>query len=580
MSSQVPTAFQALLARRGLPALLLAVVTFVGYSGALGFEFVYDDTSQIVQNPAIHDWSYLPHYFSEHTWAAIYSGAPGNQYRPLFLLWLRVNYLVFGLQPSGWHLVSVLCHVGVTLLVYRLVLRMLHDREAAFVAALLFGLHPVHIEAVAWISAVSELLMTACVLGALLVLMRAHTAPPRRGWLLAAAALYAAAMLFKETGIVFLALAGAFYLLRPAEEPPGKPGNRHETRNVLGLALLTVGYLVARWHVLHGIGQGASSASWAQMAITWPAALLFYAKLLVFPFHLSGFYDFGYVSRATLGQFWWPCLVLSAGLAIVLWVFRGRQRRTAAFALVLLLVSLSPVLYLRAFTEDALVHDRYLYLPSVGWMLLLALLYQRLRQTKGMGNRAPHLARAGAGALAVLFFAALVTQQAYWANDLVFYARGVDTAPRNLLVMNNLGVEFLKRGDAERATALFQRVLARDPRQWRANFNLGYLAYTQGRYSDAEPYFRTAVELLPGDPGSRMFLGLTELQLKHLEAAQAHLERALALRPDLYGFHEALALVLTARADPTGARREFQTELALHPDNLRARKALEALDKP
>lgn len=558
---------------------MLALVTFVGYSGTLGFQFVYDDVPQIVQNPAIHAWSYLPQYFSEHTWAAIYSGTPGNQYRPLFLLWLRVNYLLFGLQPSGWHLVSVLCHVVVTLLVYRLVLRMLQDREAAFVAALLFALHPVHIEAVAWISAVSELLMTACVLGALLVLMRAHTAPARWGWLLAAP-LYVAAMLFKETGIVFLALAAAFYLLRPAEETPGKLGNGHETRNLLGLALLTAGYLVARWQVLHGFGQSGSSASWARIVITWPAALLFYGKHLVFPVHLSGFYDFGYVSRATLGQFWWPCLVLLAGLAIVLWVFRGRQRRTAAFALVLLLVSLSPVLYLRAFTEDSLVHDRYLYLPSVGWMLLLALLYQRLRQTKGMGNRAPHLARAGAGALAVLFFAALVTQQATWANDLVFYAHGVETAPRNPAVMNNLGAEFLKRGDAGRATVLFQRVLALDPHQWLANFNLGYLAYGQGRYSDAEPYLRTAVEVMPGDPGSRLFLGLTELQLKHLEAAQAQLERALALRPDLYGFHEALAQVLAARGDHAAARRELQTELAQHPDNLRAKKALEALDKP
>jgi tetratricopeptide (TPR) repeat protein len=578
MSSQVPTAFQALLARRGLPVLLLALATFVGYSGTLGFGFVYDDVSQIVLNPAIHEWSYLPQYFSEHTWAAIYSGSPGNQYRPLFLLWLRINYALFGLQPSGWHLVSVLCHIGVTLLVYRLVLRMLQDREAALVAALLFGIHPVNIEAVAWISAVSELLMTACVLGALLILMRARAAPVRWGWLLAVA-LYAAAMLFKETGIVFIALAGAFYLLQPAEAPSGEPANGHQARNLLALALAAAGYLAVRWQVLHGIGQSVSSASWGRMAITWPAALLFYAKHLLFPFPLSGSYDFGYVSGATWGRFWWPCLALLTGSAVALWAFQGAQRKKAIFGLVLLLVPLSPVLYLRAFREGDLVHDRYLYLPCVGFVLLLALLYQKLRGAKS-GSLRPRLAWAGAGALAVLFGAALVTQQVYWANDLVFYARGVETAPDNLVVMNNLGVEFLKRGDTQRATALFQRVLTRDPHQWIANFNLGYLAYTQGRYSDAEPYFRAAVEALPGDPGSHMFLGLTEFRLQHLEAAQAQLERALALRPNLYGFHEALAQVLAARGNSAAARREFQAELALHPDNLRARKALENLDRP
>ena len=173
-----------------------------------------------------------------------------------------------------------------------------------------------------------------------------------------------------------------------------------------------------------------------------------------------------------------------------------------------------------------------------------------------------------------------MTQQVHWANNLVFYSHSVETAPRNLTMLNNLGSEFVERGDAERATVVFQRVLARDPQHWFANSNMGYLTYRQGRYLDAERYLGAAVDAQPTDADSFAHLGMTELQLNHLEAAQTHLERALALRPDGYGFHEALALVLAARGDATGSRRQLQAELAQHPANLHARKALEALDKP
>lgn len=581
MSAQAPTTFELFLARRSFPILLVAAVTLVGYSGTLGFEFIYDDFEQIVDHTAIRSWSYVPQYFSQHSWVAIDPSVAGKFYRPLFLLWLRINYVFLHLHPAGWHLVSVLCHVGVTLLTYRLVLELLQEREAAFVAALLFGLHPAHIDAVVWISAVSELLMTACVLGALLALARAQPGSPPWRWLVPALPLYVAAMLFKETGIIFLVLAGAYYLLLGGKDAlknrAALPG---WMLAALALLPVTAAYLVVRWRVLHTLVHDQSGASWAQMAITWPAALLVYAQHLVFPLRLSSFYDFAFVPGASAKGFWWPCLVLLAGAATTLWVFQKRERRLALFALVLTLAPLAPVLYPGALEEYDLIHDRYLYLPSVGWVLLLALHYRRLRQPKGDRNLAPKLARVGVGVCAVFFFAALVTQQAYWANNLVFYSRGAETAPNNPGVLNNLGAELTVRGETARALVVFQRALVRDPRNWYANFNLGYLMYVQARYPEAERYLSTALSVQPTAGQAAAYLGLTELHLNRFELAQTHLELALVLRPDGYGIHEALALVRAARGDAHGYRRHLQAEVAKHPENLHARKALEALDKP
>ena len=88
-----------------------------------------------------------------------YAGGVGNYYRPLFLLWLRINDAVFGNQAWGWHLTTILAHVLATLLVYLLAWRLGIGRDVALLAALIFGLHPAHIEAVAWISGVTEPLL-------------------------------------------------------------------------------------------------------------------------------------------------------------------------------------------------------------------------------------------------------------------------------------------------------------------------------------------------------------------------------------------------------------------------------------
>src|SRR5205085_1082795 len=93
-------------------------------------------------------------------------------YRPLFNLYLLVNYQLFHLNPAGWHLLLVLWHLLVTLLVYRLARRLLKDEGGALTAALIFGVHPVHIESVAWISGVTEPMLAVFFLGALLGYLR------------------------------------------------------------------------------------------------------------------------------------------------------------------------------------------------------------------------------------------------------------------------------------------------------------------------------------------------------------------------------------------------------------------------
>ena len=132
--------------------LLILAVVFLFYMDTLWFAFVHDDAFQIVGNAWLRSWKYLPRYFTADVWGFERSTYRGTFYRPIFLLWFRLQYLVFGLRPWGWHLCTVYCHLGVTLLAYYTAAALLKDRLAALSATLIFGLHPTHAEAVAWVS--------------------------------------------------------------------------------------------------------------------------------------------------------------------------------------------------------------------------------------------------------------------------------------------------------------------------------------------------------------------------------------------------------------------------------------------
>src|ERR1041384_423817 len=119
------------ISKRLLATVLLA--TTAAYLWTLHFGFVYDDLGQIVSNPLIQSWRYLPMYFRGNVW--MQQSSLGNYYRPVFLTWLLINPMLFGLHPMFWHLTNILAHVGATALVYRLALRLPHQQKLAAIAS-------------------------------------------------------------------------------------------------------------------------------------------------------------------------------------------------------------------------------------------------------------------------------------------------------------------------------------------------------------------------------------------------------------------------------------------------------------
>ena len=560
-----------------LPAAIL-LATFLAYVGTLQFQFVYDDAGQIVVNTFIKQWKYLPVFFQTHVWAQFNLHAISNYYRPFFLIWLLLNFKAFGLNPVGWHLTTVLAHMLATLAVFYFAQRLTRDRVAAGIAALLFGLLPVHLEAVAWVSGVTEPLFAMLLIPAFLCYLNFREGKGGK-WIGASLLLYAVAQFSKETAVVLPVFIGAYELLFPlaGETAPRSWAQRIRRGVLLALpyAVITAVYIPARIHALTTFSITNYPVPWTVNLMTIPGLLVFYLRLLFWPVGLSAFYDTDYVTAPGFQSFILPLLIVLGVAAALVWIGLRSRSRTYWYLLLWTILPLLPVLNLKYFVKGELAHDRYLYLPSVGACILLGMALRRIpwgRVSLAGSEPVPAIPIA---ALALVMMATTILQSTYWANDLLLYKRGVDTAPGNNLARTDLGNALIDAGRYEEGMEMYREVLARDPNFWLCVYNMGYENYAHGNYERAENYLVHAAELYPVDGDTFYWLAQTEMNLGRLDRAEQAMDRALANEPRALGYRYVMGVVLQKQGKLVPAIEMFRGELAKNPADAKARQALE-----
>ncbi|HJQ25538.1 MAG TPA: tetratricopeptide repeat protein [Blastocatellia bacterium] len=572
-------------------AVVLAVIaiTFLAYCGTLAYEFVYDDRGQIVDNPFILSWGYLPRYFTEHVWGHVDPTMLGNYYRPMFLIWLLVNRTLFGLHASWWHLTTILAHVGVTVMVFALARRLTQSLPAAAIAALIFGLHPTHIESIAWISGVTDPLLALFFIPSFWFYLNWREAKSgedhkatlsRRPTFYLAMSLifFVLAMLSKETALVMPALVfGTEWIY----------GDGPFIRRVIAAlrpavlyAVLIIPYLFVRSAVLKGLGHEQSPVSMLTTVKTWPAVLWFYVTHLVWPMNLSCFYDLDFVTQPGLTNFVLPL----AGLAVIaagLWLISRRAaretRRTVAVACLWLTLPILPVLNLSVFANGELVHDRYLYLPVFGLGLLVGLGLSRLQTSGAQLFGQPALRFAAVLAIVLGLGFATVSQHQYWASELLLFQHGLTVAPNSRIAKTGLANVLSDRGYFNEAVGMYDEVIARYPTNWKSINNLGCTYLKMGRFNDAETTLLRGIELRPHVPKQYISLSVALQELGRLTDAERAADKAISLDANGYGFHYQRGDVLEAQGRLTEALDTYQQEVARHPDFAQAREKIAAL---
>lgn len=562
--------------RRALkwPALVVAL-TAAAYSGTLAYLFVHDDIDQIVNNPRVHSWQFVPGYFTSHIWSHLSPQWGGVHYRPLFLLWLLVNHTLFQLHPLWWHLSTVIAHLAATLMVYLLVRKLTSDSLTATIAAAVFGLHPVHIEAVAWVSGVAEPLLAVLIIGSFLCYLKRDQNRWHSGWFAGSLLLFAMALLTKETAIVFPILIFAYeWIFR--NERTRRSRLKSSVMGAIPYLLLAMIYLPVRAAALKGLGASLTPLPLSTVLLTLPSVLWTYVRLLIWPIGLSAFYDVHYVTSLGFSTFVLPLLaVIATGIVLLLW---SRASRLVAFASIWLLVSIIPVLNLSALLKDEFVHDRYLYLPSVGFSILVAVAIARLDVSRARLFGLPASQLVPALVVVGLLGMATAWQHSFWANEFVLFQRGVEVAPNNMIARNNLGNVLMEQGLYGEAAVHLEKSVDRNPDSRSAKWNLGLSYYQLGRFDEARNYLSHAVELDPGRAEQYVYLALTDIQLGLLSEGRAALQRAREINQSTAGVHYGLGVALKKEGNLQSALDEFKAEAALNPADTAARSQIAEIE--
>jgi tetratricopeptide (TPR) repeat protein len=521
---------------------LLGLVTFVVYSGSLSFDFVWDDWPQIANNPIIRTWSNLPRAFGSDLWYHV--ARHQVYYRPLFVAWSMLNYTLFGLRPWGWHLGAVLLHVGAVLAVFWLVRRLGLEYWTAALAALVFALHPVHIEPATWVSAASDTMVTILAALAFAAFLNGRDAerdpqrnPEKRkrtAWWIASLALLACALLTKEMAVMFSALVGIYSWLYPANAKASS--GRKVIAAVIEAApyaAVTLAYALLRRHaLLFATGQSNPSHGMMDVARTLPLVMCIYLRQLLVPVGMTGLYYTPYVTGAILNQAVAPAVVLGAAL-VGLWYWNRREGNSnVAFAGLWLLVGLAPALYLRNFSNGDFVRDRYMYLPSIGFAILAAMALRRLPSIKGWSAQAVQ----GCAVLILCgsYVCASIAQQVYWGNDLLLVVRGQSLYPGSPYANAGLAKEYSQRGAHDRAIKLAESVVRDHPEYGYGPLALAEAYIRAGRFEEGRIWLdRVNPDYAKSEVGMADVAGLYG-QMGDYERALGLCSEILQREPNLY----------------------------------------------
>jgi tetratricopeptide (TPR) repeat protein len=542
---------------------LLLLVTFACYGNILANSFAYDDGQQILQNPYVKNWHYLPQIFGTTVWSFVGQAGATNYYRPLMTFSFLLLWQIFGALPFGFHLFSLLMQSAVVVAMFFASRRLFRDVRIAWLAALLFAVHPIHTEAVAWIAALPDLEAGFLLLLALWLL----TDPAGTNWKtqVCVTLCFCLALLCKEPALMFAPLAVVFEHLVAA--------NRKNTTalqkilNYLPLGAAAIAYLLLRIALF-----GKLAPVLQHPKITWPqsiysafALVLDYTRLLLWPSGLSAFHVFHVSTSLADAQVVGGILICVLCLVAIFVLLNSVP--AAAFAVLWIGVTLAPVLNARWMAANVQT-ERYLYLPSIGFCWLAAWCAIRLWDALPQGAaRAVRLVLATAlGALLVAGGGATVRRNLDWRNDFVLYNKTLQTTPDAHVIRSNLAGIYFEQGDLARAGKEWEQALAGKPDNVNTMNALGILYTKQGRFAEAKVMLDRAIAAKPlwGDP--HYATGLLLEKQDDQTAALAEFETAIRLAPLNPVAHYWYGDALLKANRVAEAEGQFEQTLALGPD--------------
>ena len=536
------------------------------YLNSLGNGFAYDDNWVIVENPVVTD-ARLADAFTEPAWPGAREGT-GN-YRPLLLTSFALEWRIFGGHALGFHIVNVAAHIVASLLALALLARFIAV-PAALLGALLFAVHPVHVEAVANVMGRAELYAAVAYLGACLLYLdvRPVSAWGRAARLLGLVVLFLAALGSKEIAVSLPGALIVLELFRRGDELLGRR-LRGEWPVYLALAGVLGCYVLVRGSVLGDL-TGASPApglltlTTSERLLTALAVWPQYLRLMLFPLDLSADYAPGVllVSRTLSPESVLGLLILGSVL-VAAWLLRARAP-TAALGLAWFFVTVLPVsnLLVRA---DVLLAERTLYLPSLGLAFVLGGLAHHVVPHMRIARGRAFAGLVGIGLVAMMV--RTVTRNPTWMDTYSVLNTLAVEHPESWLALRGRATGLVRIGATAEAAEAFELALRFAPDHYQLLVEVADFHAGLDNHDRAEALLADAIRLLPTHPAA--YAALAEQRLARGDGRAAH-AAALAGLARSGADRQLWALVsesYVAKGDLPAAIRARRAALAQAPDS-------------
>lgn len=548
-------------------ALLVVAVAVAVYSNTLTFGFVWDDHHSVLDSVAIRSLSNVPAMFTTDVWSGgTRDVEPAPYYRPLLQTSLAIDRALWGETPFGYHLTNVLLHALASLLVWAVARRILANDAGALAATLLFAVHPIHTESVAWISARGDMICAALALESFRRHLRYADEGRSRDLALSLLA-FLLSLLAKEMSVALPAMVFAYELSL------GAAGLRRALGRASSFLAVVFAYLLLRAAMLEVTNWGGSPLP--HRILTSFGIVAEYLRLLILPAGQKVFYDLPVQTRLLAPGVLLPALAL-AGVAAASVLAWHRDRRLS-FGVVWTVLMLAPVSGIPAELAPALMAERHLYLPSVGFALAVGALVAALARRGAAPGASPHLARplAIGGAVVLLGLGgATVARSSVWRDDEALARAWIDEAPNDVGGHLWLASVHGAAGRLVEAEREYLEAIRLRPDSVEAHTNLANLFDETGRRAEAEGHYLAALTLAPRNPEVLYNLAVHRLRGGDYDGAEALLRSVVELNPASCDAHYNLGLIQLAHGDRARAIEHLQAAARIDPRDPRFREAL------
>jgi protein O-mannosyl-transferase len=528
------------------------LVAFLGYANALADGFVYDDHSQIEQNPYIHSFRAIAKIFTMRQ-------PTGNYYRPLMNVGFLLSFKLFGASPYGFHLVNILLHCVVVWLVYEVGRRLTGNGTAGLIAAACFAIHPIHTESVTWIAAVADIEMTIFYLAAFWFFLQLGKEKGRTLWLqIGMLVSFFLAVLSKEPAMTLPALATVYEHLYRADRE--MTTWKQKVSRYGGLWLAGAAYVGVRLVVLGGFAPVAfhRDVSWREAAFIAVGWIGQYGAKLVWPSPLTVFYA---IPRNASLLDWHASLGIAVLVTATGFVLRDRKRDDIrGYLLLWILFTVAPVLNVRWLPMDAFA-ERYLYLPSVGFSWLTAGIVLSSWKKVEAGALRRWAFVVAAGILALVATNEIFARNRDWKDDYSLALKTVQTNPDDSNRRADVAMAEWRAGNRAEAMRQWQIALAYRPDSLQALSDLGFAMIEEKKYDEAMPYLLKANELSSRFATPHVHLAHAYAALGKTTEAEAEIRRALEIAPTNTFVRNAAGQFYLDSGRPQEAEAQFRASV-------------------